>query len=183
MLYAEARKASQGARGILGQGIRPRFGGKLPPARARESGRSLKLLICILILLGGLTCSWLYLRKPVMKPLPESLPEDSPLRMIRADRPWRRVGAAICLILSIMFVLGVYLVDIPEHPRTYAAFWLVMMLLVVWLCVLAIKDVLYTRQIIAKWRAAQRMLMDPRRAGVGEGAPPGPEATPQDSKP
>ena len=152
--------------------------------RGRDGlGRSLKLLVSILILVGGLICSWLYLRRPTVTPLPTSLPEDSPLRLIRADRPWRRVGAAICLILSVMFVLGVYLVDIPEHPRTYAAFWLVMMVLVVWLCVLAIKDVLYTRQIITKWQSAQRTLMDPRRAGAGKGPPPAPGGAPQDSKP
>ncbi len=51
-----------------------------------------------------------------------------------------------------MFVLGVYVVDVPDYPRAYAAYWLVMMILVVWLCVLAIKDMLHTRRMIAEWR-------------------------------
>jgi hypothetical protein len=111
----------------------------------------------ILILAGGLACAWVYLRKP-------PVPENPALRMLRGDRPWRRVGAAICLLLSVMFVLGVYLVDIPQRPRTYAAFWLVMMLLVVWLCMLAIKDMLYTRKMLAKWREARDSLLRPQDA-------------------
>lgn len=92
------------------------------------------------------------------------------MKMIRGNRPWRRVGAAICLVLAIMFVLGVYLVDIPQRPWAYAAFWLVMVVLVIWLCILAAKDILYTRQVIAKWRAERKTLRDARRARAGDGS-------------
>lgn len=130
----------------------------------------MKLLMSILILAGGVACAWFYLRKPAAKPPLRSVSEDSPVKMIRGNRPWRRVGAAICLVLAIMFVLGVYLVDIPQRPRAYAAFWLVMVVLVIWLCILAAKDILYTRQVIAKWRAERKTLRDARRARAGDGS-------------
>jgi hypothetical protein len=122
----------------------------------------LKLLLSILVLAIAAACAWFYLRPPVGG----TVPEDSPLRIIRGHRPWRRLGAAICLLVAVMYVLGVYLVDIPRHPRAYAAFWLVLMLLVIWLCVLALRDILYTRQAIAKWRARRKPSSD-RQAGRG----------------
>ena len=50
-----------------------------------------------------------------------------------------------------MFVLGVYLVDVPDRPRAYAAYWIIMMGLVVWLCGLAVRDMLYTRRLLREW--------------------------------
>lgn len=68
------------------------------------------------------------------------------------ERPWRRVGAAICLLVSMMFALGLWLVDVPDHPRAYAAYWIIIMVLVMWLCGLAVKDVLFTRRKMHQWR-------------------------------
>ena len=109
----------------------------------------LKVLFSVCLLLFGLVYAWLYLRKP--KP-----PSDIRGAATPDDRPWRRVGAAICLLVSIMFVLGVYLVDIPDHPRTYAAFWAVLMGLVVWLCFLGLRDVRHTRKVIRRRRAERQ---------------------------
>ena len=113
----------------------------------------LKVLFSACLILFGLVYAWLYLRKP--KP-----PADARGGPIRDDRPWRRVGAAICLLVSVMFVLGVYLVDIPDHPRTYAAFWAVLMGLVVWLCFLGLRDLRHTREIIRRRRAERRRVLN-----------------------
>ncbi len=107
-------------------------------------------VLSIFILLAGAAFAWFYLRKP---PAPQS---DNPtIAALLADRPWRRIGAAICLLLSVMFVVGLYAVDVPASPKAYAAFWLIIMVLVLWLCVLAIKDVLHTRRIVNEGRAAR----------------------------
>ena len=102
----------------------------------------------ILILLSGVGCAVFYFRKPpkISDPITHAL---------LSNRPWRRLGAAICLVLAVMFVLGVYLVDVPDRPRAYAAYWAVMLVLVMWLGSLAIKDILHTRRIIATWRDAR----------------------------
>ncbi len=110
----------------------------------------MQLIASILILLGGIACAWFYLGRPPVSP-----DETSRFATLVADRPWRRVGAAICLLLSIMFVVGLYAVDVPANPKAYAAFWLIIMLLVLWLCVLAVKDVLHTRRLINEWRRAR----------------------------
>ena len=68
------------------------------------------------------------------------------------DRPWRRLGAAIAVVLAIMFVVGIYVVDIPDRPVPYAVFWLIMLGMIVWLCSLAVKDVLHTRRTYHRWR-------------------------------
>lgn len=105
----------------------------------------LKAIFCALVIIFGLACAILYL-------LPTPIATvDSQLSRFR-DRPWRRMGAAICLLVSVMFVLGVYLVDIPEHPKTYATFWLVIMMLVLWACALAVKDVWYTHRLVRRRR-------------------------------
>jgi len=136
----------------------PQRGGSTDKERSTtRHGVRLKLLLSIFILTTGVACAWFYLRRPPM-------PDNSPWGANWTHRPWRRVGAAICLVVAVMFVLGVYLVDEPQHPRTYAAFWLVMMVLVVWLCGLALKDVLYTRQLIERWR------LDRKKARLAHGS-------------
>ena len=121
------------------------------PRAISESGQAggmLKAIFCMLLVTFGVSCAFLYIR-------PSSITlADSKLARFY-DRPWRRIGAAICLLVSVMFVLGVYLVDIPEHPKTYATFWLVIMVLVFWACGLAVKDVWYTHRII-KCRSTDR---------------------------
>ncbi|MEK6676154.1 MAG: hypothetical protein AABZ47_10930 [Planctomycetota bacterium] len=75
---------------------------------------------------------------------------------LQGHRPWRTVGAAICVVLVVMFVAGERVFDVPTatlHPRAFILFWLVMLVLVVWLCLLAVQDILYTRRLVAQWRA------------------------------
>ena len=78
--------------------------------------------------------------------------------VLGGSRPWRRLGAAICLVLAIMFVGGLYLMDARTSPRAFAAYWLVMLVLALWLCALAIKDVLYTRRMLIAWRKGKGRL-------------------------
>ena len=55
-------------------------------------------------------------------------------------------------MLAVMFVVGVYAVDIPDRPVPYAAYWIVVLGMVVWLCALAVKDMRHTRRVAARWR-------------------------------
>ncbi len=104
-----------------------------------------KLLISILLLATAATLAWVYLRKGY-----DAAPARYPFS---GHRPWRKLGAAICLLISVMFVLGIYVVDIPDRPIPYAVYWLIMLGLVVWLFVLAVRDIMYTRQLVRRWRA------------------------------
>ena len=117
----------------------------------------LKLLFSIAILVAGAALGWFYLRKP-------SIPTDARAQLLGGRRPWRRLGGAICLLLAVMFVLGVYVVDVPDNPRVYLAYWTVMMGLVLWLCALATKDILYTRRIITRRREGKAGLRGTRSA-------------------
>ena len=87
-------------------------------------------------------------------------------RIVGAQRPWRRVGAVICLLLSVMFVVGLYVLDEKGPPALYLTYWLFMMLLVVWLLALAVQDILYTRKLIARWRVDQERAWPRGRAGA-----------------
>lgn len=126
----------------------------------------MKALFSVFLLSFAVACAWVYLRKPSIGPGDKRGTGDD-------DRPWRRVGAAICLLVSIMFVAGVYLVDIPDRPRIYAAFWVVIMGLVIWLCVLAVKDARYTRQMISRRRDRRKL---------SDGSLPGDRGVTEDSK-
>lgn len=135
--------------GVLGSWALIAF---MSPATLSETGQPtgmLKAIFCVLLVTFGASCAFLYLRPP-------SFAEADPKSGQFHDRPWRRVGAAICLLVSVMFVLGVYLVDIPENPKTYATFWLIIMMLVLWACGLAVKDVWYTHRVV-KNRRSERL--------------------------
>jgi len=67
-------------------------------------------------------------------------------------RPWRVVGATICLVLGLMFVIGVLLLDSRTAPGLYALYWSVMLVLVVWVALLAFKDVAFTLRFAKKRR-------------------------------
>lgn len=128
----------------------------LSPPAISETGQPsgmLKAIFCLLLVTFGVSCAFLYFRTP-----PITVADSKFARFY--DRPWRRVGAAICLLVSVMFVLGVYLVDIPEHPRTYATYWLLIMVLVLWACGLAVKDVWYTHRMM-KSRRSERLSSAP----------------------
>lgn len=108
-------------------------------------------LFCLLILVGGATFAALYLR---------GLPIRGESAGSLDDRPWRKLGAVIAVLLSIMFVVGVQFLGTGGGPGTYLAYWLVMLVLVIWLCVLAIRDVMFTRRWIEERRARLRELSE-----------------------
>ena len=85
------------------------------------------------------------------------------------DRPWRSLGTGIVVVVSVMFFLGVALVDIPDHPRVYASFWAIILGLVLWLCALAVKDVQHTYDLFRRGREAGRR---DRRAPLAPDGPP-----------
>ncbi len=65
------------------------------------------------------------------------------------DRPWRRLGAAICGLVSVMFFVGFNFLDSKREPVTYLVFWIVVFLLIVWLCLLVGIDILRTQRLRA----------------------------------
>lgn len=117
---------------------------------------AITLVITVVILVTGLGSGWVYLRGSWLGPR-RSGSAVHRHGTLGEHRPWRQLGAAIFLLVSIMFVLGVALVDIPDHPRAYASYWAVLLALVVWLCGLAIKDVRYTHQQLARWHKSRAM--------------------------
>jgi len=65
---------------------------------------------------------------------------------LSGDRPWRRRGAAVCALVCVLFHLGLHHVDPARRPRLFLALWIVVLLLVGWLCLLALADMVYTRK-------------------------------------
>ncbi len=70
-------------------------------------------------------------------------------------RPWRRLGAAICVVVAVMFVLGIYLLDGKPPPRVFLAYWILVLVLVFWLCGLALKDIMHTRRSLSARMASR----------------------------
>lgn len=128
---------------------------------------TLKLVLSLLILAVGMGCAGHYFLGSARRSI------DAGIGAFDGDRPWRRVGAVLCLVIAVMFVVGAYLVDVPARPqaRAYAAYWLVLMVLVFWLCGLAIKDVRHTRRLVFRRRELRSPAydeLDARNASTGE---------------
>lgn len=105
----------------------------------------MKLLLCLLILASGITVGLTYFRSAAAKK--KGAPSS-----IGGHRPWRKLGAAICLVLAVMFVGGVYLMEPENSPKVFLAYWAIMLVLVVWLFALAFKDLLHTRRALLALR-------------------------------
>ena len=73
-----------------------------------------------------------------------------------AHRPWRALGAAICGLVGVMSFAGVLWIDWRNTPRVFLAFWATILVLLLWLCGLALLDLTRTRQQLRQARAAQR---------------------------
>ena len=113
----------------------------------------LRFLITACVFVVGVALAWFYLCEPAVA-------KTEKARMLAGARPWRKLGGAICLVMAVMFVLGVYVVDVPDRPRVYAAYWTVMMGLALWLCALAIKDVRHTRLLVSLWHKRRKSMAE-----------------------
>ena len=58
------------------------------------------------------------------------------------------------MVVAVMFVLGICLLDGRPPPRVFLAYWLLVMVLVLWLCGLALKDILHTRRLFTSRRGS-----------------------------
>lgn len=110
---------------------------------------TIKLLLSIGILSMGLLAAWHYLLRPKNA-------GDDRAAAVFGDRPWRRLGGGIAAVVAIMFVLGAYVVDIPDRPWPYAIYWAVILGMVMWLGALAMKDLRHTRRVVQTMRAKQK---------------------------
>lgn len=109
----------------------------------------LKLLYSVLLFATGLACGWFFLIRPTIRRQPDgtALPDD---------RPWRRVGAGVCLVLGIVFPLGIYRQDSFRSPHVFLAFWAIIIVLVFWLFVLAMRDLAHTRHLLQSRRSGRK---------------------------
>jgi phosphatidylglycerophosphate synthase len=104
-----------------------------------------KLLLSLLILASGIAVGLTYFRAAAMK-------KRGAPGSVGGYRPWRKLGAAICLVLAVMFVGGVYLLEPKNSPKVFLTYWAIMLVLVVWLFALAFKDLLHTRRALLALR-------------------------------
>jgi hypothetical protein len=103
------------------------------------------------VALAGLACSvWLWRQSSVRGPAVRGN------ELLRGDRPWRRLGAAIVGFVSVIFFAGANFIDARRTPRSFAWFWLLVLALVLWLCGLAVVDALHTYRLRLKILKRQR---------------------------
>ena len=103
-------------------------------------------VVLTVVMMIGVLIGWLYLWKPV--PVCSSM---------GSSRPWRRLGAAICVVTAVMFVAGISLLDERSSPRLGLIYWGVISIMVLWVCLLAMKDMRYTYRVITQRRAEQSL--------------------------
>ena len=86
-------------------------------------------------------------------------------------RPWRPLGAAICGLATVMFILGVCLLDEKRGRTGFMLYWFVELGLTLWLCVLAFKDLRHTRRLTATAKRALLAELGTETAGVASEEP------------
>lgn len=104
----------------------------------------MELTISLIVVAFAVSIALLYLRQR---------PAKHVANRVGGDRPWRRLGAGICLLVGVMFAVGLARLNPHSGPRSFTWYWIVVLLLILWLCGLAIKDLLYTRTVLSRWRA------------------------------
>lgn len=118
--------------------------------------------------LAGLACSvWLWR---------QASPRVQPKRhneLLGGERPWRRLGAAIVGFVSVIFFAGANFIDARRFPRSFAWFWLLVLVLVLWLCGLAVVDAVHTYRLRMKILNRERR----QRAASSPHAAPGEDLT------
>ena len=76
--------------------------------------------------------------------------------LLRGDRPWRRLGAAMVGFVGVMFFAGTNFLDAKASPRDYVLFWFVLLLLILWMCILALVDTFHTLKLRSQQRRRRR---------------------------
>lgn len=89
---------------------------------------------------------------------------DSPAGAERRRRR-RRLGAVILILTSVAFAVGVNALSPEGSTVAFLGFWIVVLILVLWLCRLGLVDLVETRRVQLKMLAALRSQMP---------GPPGP---------
>jgi hypothetical protein len=82
---------------------------------------------------------------------------DAPAAYDRRRRR-RTLGMAIMALISVAFFVGVNFVDVETHPRAGLWFWITLLGLLVWLCILALIDLSEIRRLRARLREAARQI-------------------------
>ncbi len=97
------------------------------------------------ITLTGLACSaWLYRQSPRGgQPASEN-------ELLRGDRPWRRLGAVLVGFVALMYFAGTNFLSAERAPRHYLLFWAGVLLMILWMCILALVDAWHTLKLKAK---------------------------------
>lgn len=70
---------------------------------------------------------------------------------IRARR--RSLGMVIVMVVSTATFVGVTALDPLRGPRQFGYYWLIVLLMVLWLCGLALADIRQTVRVHRQWRA------------------------------
>jgi hypothetical protein len=92
----------------------------------------------------GLICAvWLWRQAPGSKSVSSN-------ELLRGDRPWRRLGAALVALVAVAFFAGTNFLKAEQAPKVYVAFWCVVLVLIIWMCILALVDVRYTLRLGAQ---------------------------------
>ena len=96
----------------------------------------------------GLLCSAVYLLGQVGGPAqaqPWWIRMDTAEGALRRKRR-RHMGMALVALLSVAFFIGVNFFNPADAPAAYLAFWMLVALMLLWLCLLAFGDILQTRR-------------------------------------
>lgn len=71
-------------------------------------------------------------------------------RQVRTHR--RNLGMAVMVVVSAATFLGVNLMDHQPSPIVFGYYWLVVLLMIAWLCLIALADIRHTLRLHRTWR-------------------------------
>lgn len=70
---------------------------------------------------------------------------------LRRRNSRRSLGMAIVLVIAFSLLLGSALLDHTRSPSQFAWYWLAVLILVAWLCILALIDISHTLRVLRTW--------------------------------